>query len=82
MSTFEKKLDDLIAKQDHVSPNEVTLEYIRSRRESDIYPKANFNFNTKYGGYNRTRLRVLTPARIKASIESAYKFLARFNKKS
>jgi hypothetical protein len=32
MSTLEKKLDALIAQQDHIQPEDVTLEHIREQR--------------------------------------------------
>jgi hypothetical protein len=80
MSTLEKELDELIARQENVRPDQVTLELIRDRRETEVYPNARLDFSTNYGGHIPTG-RFYGLAEAKATVEKAYKFLARFSKK-
>ena len=68
----------MIAEQDHVQPEDVTLEHIRQKREQN--PNANFDFSTRIGGYNRPGGHVLTVAQSREVIRSAYKFLSSFGK--
>ncbi len=78
MSTLEKKLDDLIAKADHVRPEDVTLEYIRRVRDkNDNVP---YDFSTQYGGFHRRNGRGLTAHESKEIVTAAYRFLGRFSR--
>jgi hypothetical protein len=77
MSALEKKLDDLIAQQDRVRPEDVTLEYIRKKR--DQAPNIDFEFSTNYGGYHRKGARVFTQRQALEMVRSAYQFLHRFS---
>jgi low affinity Fe/Cu permease len=79
MSALEEKLDALIAKQDHVRPQDVTLEHIRRNR--DEKPTDTYDFSTHYGGYNKRGGRVLTVAQTREAISTAYKFLGTFSKR-
>jgi hypothetical protein len=80
MPTLESELDELIARQENVRPDQVTLELIREKRETEVYPNARVDFSTNYGGHIATgRFYGLTEA--KATIEKAYKFLTRFSKR-
>jgi hypothetical protein len=79
MSTLEEKLDILIAKQDHVQPEDVTLEYIRQKREEK--PTDKYDFTTYYGGYNKRGGKVLTVAQTREAISRAYQFLGGFSKR-
>jgi hypothetical protein len=76
MSALEKKLDSLIAEQDHIRPEEVTLEYIRHKRDEN--PNTGYDFSTRYGGYNRRGKRVLTSSQSWELVRAAYRFLERF----
>jgi len=78
MSVLEKKLDSLIAQEDNVRPEDVTLEYIRRMR--DCNPNITYDFTTRYGGYNRRGKRVLTPAQSANIIVAGYRYLSRFGR--
>jgi len=80
MLTLEKELDELIAQQEKVRPDQVTLELIRERREVEVYPKAPIDFANNMGGCNPTG-RFYSLAEAKATIEKAYRFLMQFGKK-
>jgi hypothetical protein len=78
MSTLEKKLDALIAREDHVQPEDVTLEYIRNQRKKNVNLK--YDFSTQYGGYNHKGEKVLSPAESSALVATGYRFLALFKR--
>ena len=78
MSILEEKLTKLIARDFGISPEEVTPEYIHNWREKNIYPKARYEFDGKYGGYLYAGLEVLTPAEIEAIVKASEDFLAQF----
>ncbi|HTS78572.1 MAG TPA: hypothetical protein VMG40_20345 [Bryobacteraceae bacterium] len=78
MPTLEEKLDVLIAKQDHIKPNEVTLDHIRHLRDEN--KQENFDFSTRYGGYNRRGGRVLTAVQSRAWINAAYRLLGQYRR--
>jgi hypothetical protein len=78
MSALEKKLDALIAQQDHIKPEDVTLEHIRNERDKNVDVK--YEFSTRYGGYNRRGGRVLTPSESSNLVQAAYRFLGRFTR--
>jgi len=79
MSALEEKLDELIAKQDHIRPQDVTLEYIRRNRKEN--PTEKYDFSTHYGGYNKRGGVVLTAAQTRDAISKAYRFLGEFAKR-
>jgi hypothetical protein len=79
MSGLEEKLDALIAKQDHVRPQDVTLEHIRQNRKE--HPAEKYDFSTHYGGYNKRGGKVWTAAQTREAISSAYKFLSTFSRR-
>ncbi len=82
MSTLEKKLDALIAQQDHIQPEDVTLEHIREQRDKSLeYANAKYDFSTRYGGYVRASARLLTPSQTREVVLAAYKFLGGFARK-
>jgi hypothetical protein len=79
MSTLEKKFDALIAQQDHVQPEDVTLEHIREQRDkSESYANTKPDCSTRYGGYVRTSGRLLSPSETIEMVRAAYRFLASF----
>jgi hypothetical protein len=80
MSTLEKKLDALIAQQDHIQPEDVTLEHIREQRDKSP-AEIKYDFSTRYGGYVRASTRLLTPAQTREVVRAAYQFLAGFARK-
>lgn len=41
----------LIAENEHVSPEHVTLEYIREKRDQEIYPHIHYAQTSQMGGY-------------------------------
>ena len=83
MSTLEKKLDALIAQQDHIQPEDVTLEHIREQRDKNPSYAANvrYDFSTRYGGYVRASARLLTPSQTRDVVRAAYQFLSGFGRK-
>jgi len=78
MPTLEDKLDTLIARQDHVRRDEVTLEHIRHVRDQN--GKVTYDFSTRYGGFNRRSGKVLTPSQARGIINAAYRFLGRYRR--
>jgi len=82
-SILEKTILELIAKDLGISPDEVTLEFIHRWREENLYPHAQTELNTKYGGYNRPRKRrILSHVELQEDRETAAKFLESLLKKS
>ena len=57
---LETLLRHLIAAQDGIRPEEVTIDYIQGRREKLFYPHTRYNMDSKYGGYDSRRLKFLT----------------------
>jgi hypothetical protein len=78
MPTLEEKLDALIARQDRIKPSEVTLEHIRHVRDEN--KEQNFDFSTRYGGYNRRGGKVLTSVQSRAVINAAYRLLGQYRR--
>jgi len=78
MSILEEKLKGLIAKDEGVTPDKVTLEFVREKRTEEIYPCERFSSTTKYGGYHTTGLRLLTRQQIRAIGEKAKSIWDRF----
>ena len=68
MAEKKESLDSLftrlIAECDNVNQRDVTVEYIRERREEKIYPDRHFNLGSKYGGYEGFGLTFLTRRQI------------------
>jgi hypothetical protein len=58
--SLETLLQELIAAQDDVRPEDVTLDYIRSQREKRFYPTVRYETDSRYGGYDSRRLRSLS----------------------
>ena len=52
--------DGLIAKQDGVRPEDVTLEYVRECRKQPWYKRIRFDIGGDYGGYEVHGLRFYT----------------------
>jgi hypothetical protein len=57
---LEELLQELIAAQDGVRPQDVTVDYIQNQREKRFYPNTRNDGDSKYGGYNSRRLRFLS----------------------
>ena len=57
---LETLFRQLIAAQDGVRPEDVTLDYIRSQREKRFYPSTRYDTDSRYGGYDSRRLRSLS----------------------
>jgi len=53
-------LNRLIATQENIRPEEVTVEYIQKQRESRLYPTTRYNISTEYGGYDPNGLEFFT----------------------
>jgi len=62
----------LIAQQDHIKPEDVTLEHIHEKRRKNVDVK--YDFSTRYGGYVQSAKRVLTPAQTTEIVKAAYRF--------
>jgi hypothetical protein len=78
MSDLEQKLNALIAEEDKVQPEDVTLEHIRQTRDRNEDVK--YDFSTQYGGFNRRNGKVLNPHQSRDLIAAAYSFLGRFSR--
>lgn len=78
MSDLEKKLDALIAEEDHIRPEEVTLEYVRQSRAKN--ENISYDCSTLYGGFNRRNTKVLTAQQSKDVVKAAYRFLGMFSR--
>jgi hypothetical protein len=78
VSRLERLMIEKIARDLKVKPEEVTPEFITKWREEHLYPVANVDFTTLYGGYNRGGRRVLTGEKVKSNQEEAEKFLNSF----
>lgn len=48
---LERFVVRLIAEQENVEPDDVTLDYIRRQRDNNVYPKMRFERSSQYGGY-------------------------------
>ncbi len=78
-SVLERIITDLIARDLKMNRNDVTPEFIRRWRQEHLYPAAPVKTETNYGGYNGSKLRVLTGNQIASHREKAMKFLLRFS---
>jgi hypothetical protein len=79
VSTLEKELDELIAREENVSPEDVTLEFIRKKRDEEVYPKAPVNLTMPHGGFVARARRFLTHLEGKALVTRGNRFLAKFS---
>ena len=78
VSVLEKKLNELIARDEGVSPDKITSEFIHERRDSrarivsvDLTP-------SQYGGHDGTGLDEVTPAKMEEEEREADDFLSQF----
>lgn len=78
VSRLERLIIEKIARDLKVKPEEVTPEFIRQWREEHLYPVANVDLTTLYGGYNPGGRRVLTGEKVKSNQEEAERFLNSF----
>ena len=84
MRVFERYKDEpletlfrqLIAAQDDIRPEDVTLDYIRSQRERRFYPNTRYDTDSRYGGYDSRRLRFLSRNELDEVSEQVAKRLA------
>jgi hypothetical protein len=74
-SLLEKVITQMIAKDLHILPEEVTPEFMHQWREEHLYPKTKVELRSLYGGYNPGRRRVLTRAEINSFKKKAEAFL-------
>jgi hypothetical protein len=77
--TLEQYLTRLIAMDEGVSPEEVTLEFIRKKREERIYPNERYSICTDYGGYRSGNLEVLTREELSRREKETYEWLKQFS---
>jgi hypothetical protein len=78
VSRLEQLMIEMIARDLKVKTEEVTPEFIRRWREEHLYPVANVDLTTLYGGYNHGGRRVLTGEELKSCREEAERFINRF----
>jgi len=71
MSSLEKELTELIARDLNIKPEEVTAQYIHDWREKHLYPRLKATLNTKLGGFNSVARRVISLEEIVAQREEA-----------
>lgn len=77
-SRLDQVVTQLIARDLDVKPEEITPEFIQRWRDENLYPVANVDLTTLYGGYNGVGRRVLTRAEIVSNREQAEKFFSQF----
>lgn len=78
-SPLERKIEELIARDLGIAPNEVTAEFIQRWREEHLYTNAQHGLNAKYGGYNSRSGRILSVTEIEAVKERAERFMQLFS---
>jgi hypothetical protein len=81
VSTLEKELNELIARQEDVRPDQVTLELIRDKREAEVYPNAPVNLSMPHGGFTVRAPRFLTHPEGEALIREGTRLLAKYSRK-
>jgi hypothetical protein len=59
-ASLEELLQELIAVQDGIRPEDVTVDYIQHQREKRFYPSTRYDIDSKYGGYDSRRMRFLS----------------------
>lgn len=64
--SLDDLLRKLIAAQEGIDPEQVTVEYIRKQRERRFYPSTRYSIGSKYGGYDSTGLIFLTREELEA----------------
>ncbi len=79
MTTLDKELTELIARDLGVSVEQVTTEFIMKWREEHLYPRLKAGLQTRYGGYNTIAQRVLTQEEIESQRAEAEAFLKRLS---
>lgn len=77
-SRLDKLVTELIARDLKVNPEDITPEFIRRWRDEHLYPVAEVDLTTLYGGYNGEGRRILTRAEINSDREHATSFFSRF----
>lgn len=55
-----KYLRSLIATEDKIRPEDVTVGYIHCQRKKHLYPTTRYNVGSSYGGYNEGGLQFMT----------------------
>jgi hypothetical protein len=58
--TLEELLTRLIATQEGIRQDEVTVEYIHEQRKQHLYPTIRYDIGTEYGGYSTEGLKFFT----------------------
>ena len=61
----EDLFDILIAEEQNVKKEDVTVEFIMKRREEDIYPTMRYTSDSGYGGYLNSGLATFTGNELK-----------------
>jgi hypothetical protein len=77
-SVLEQKLNELIARDEGVSPEKVTSEFIHERRDARARATAVDLTPSQYGGHDGTGLEEISPARMIEEEREAGEFLAQF----
>ena len=78
MSDVERTIREMIAARAHISPEEVTADYIEEQRRVKIYAKGAFSTRSRFGGYHIERLRILSADLIEENRRRADAFLSQF----
>ena len=78
MFDLDRKLSELIARDEGVSPEEVTTDFILQRRKEKVYPNAEFVTRGIYGGYHVRGLRIRTQQEIERNRKRTDAFLSQF----
>jgi len=74
-SGLSRAIEELIARDLGIDPNEVTPEFIHRWRQGHLYPNAQHGLNTKYGGYNGSRSKILSSSEVIAARKMAERFI-------
>lgn len=72
---LEVLITRLIAEQEGIPEEKVTVEYIREQREKRFYPNTRYNIGSDYGGYDAVGLKFSTIQELLDLESRADKFL-------
>lgn len=78
LQELDAYLTKLIAAQEGIDQEKITVSYIQEQREKLIYKTKRFDISSQYGGYDLTGLKVLTRQELEAIDDRANRFLASF----
>jgi hypothetical protein len=78
MPKLEQKLDELLAREWGVRPEDITDDLLRQKRK-EFYERPDFKFGPDFIPLTMRHLKLMTPLEIKAMSERADAFLDQFH---